>query len=585
MKKLNLLSNIIILLGLILGLSACDPKEFDKPGLETAPSVSDLKISVTPKSGENNVWIIKNVSSIVGIPHLSSAGSVTVLDQNTLETYIPFPGKYVYKLTINTNGGSATKTDTLVVLTGDPEVLSTTWYQKIELICGGVNAPEGKTWVVDSSSVGHFGIGPSAANATMWWAAGSLERTGGGAYDDELTLKLTDFTVEMKNNGDSYVNDLYISKVDGFSNPTKIGPGGYRVNYESPAAQWAYTESSEILQFTSNVVVGFYNGAVENKYVITNLTADQMTIAGKESTGNYWNCKLVRKGYETPYVSYTPIVVVTANANEYVADFTVLNLRGLAVTNYTVNFSDGAGSEITSTDAHSATFIHTYIKKGTYDVVFNANLADGSKVTKNVSLKVENNHPSYVPPVEVPFLITYADFDAIKIADLAANGGGTTVTTVPNPSGSFNVAKVVKVNQQWDNAFIQLPNNWRLDLTVPAPQIKAKVYGTAGDVVTCVLEDKDFAEPWNRGVNGLTEDGNKYIIKQSNVWEDVTFDFKGAVSANGQVVSDPASSQSSGYYANIRFFINPGNDGGTYTLYIDDIRGPIVPGMKSLQIK
>lgn len=584
MKKINLFSNILISLGVIMGLVACEPKEFDKPGLDSAPSASQLVITATPKAGVNNVWIIKNESSIVGIPHLTSDGSVTVIDQNTLETYIPFPGKYAYKLTMNTNGGVASTVDTLVVTAGDPEVLSTPWYQKIALICGGVDAPEGKTWVVDSLSTGHFGVGPSAAAATMWWSAGAIERTGGGAYDDELTLKLTDFAVEMKNNGDSYANDNY-TKASGFSNPVKVSAGGYRVAYTTPTAQWAFSENPDKIKFNALVVVGFFNGAVDNIYEISNLTADQMTIAGKEANGNYWNCKLVRKGYETPYVSYTASVVATANANEYVADFTNLNLRGLSVTNYTVNFSDGAGSEITSTDPHSATFVNTYMKKGTYDVVFNANLADGSKVTKNVSLKVENNHPTYVPPVEAPYLITYNDFDGMKIADLVANGGGITVATVPNPFGSFNVAKVVKVNQQWDNAFIQLPNNWRLDLTVPAPQIKAKVYGTAGDIVTCVLEDKDFPEPWNRGCNGVTEDGKQYVIKQSNVWEEVTFDFKGAITADGKVVSDPATPQSSGYYANIRFFINPGNDGGTYTLYIDDIRGPIVPGMKSLQVK
>ena len=286
--------------------TGCDPMEFDKSdaGINMAPAAEEMAFTITPGADEFH-FVLKNLTPVSGVHTVKwdFGNGATDLGDEVI-AYYPLPGTFDVTLTITVNSGDATtisnqleQTETDYTFLDSP-ILNN--------LSGGSSASEGKTWVVDSLSAGHFGIGPADGNLPEWWAATPLQKTGSGAYDDEFTFKLVEFVFEYKNNGDSYVKD-YQKTNSNYSNPVEVDGTDCRVDFTPAPAEWALTERNGVNYITliSNkpVFFGFdYGGDTPYEYRIDKLTEDELHLSTIGGDGNRWYNKLIRKGYVRPIV-------------------------------------------------------------------------------------------------------------------------------------------------------------------------------------------------------------------------------------------------------------------------------------------
>jgi PKD repeat protein len=566
---------------LILG--SCEPTVLPTPDIGAAPTAADLQITITPGADAFH-FTIENKSAVTGIAGWD-LGNGSTANGNKAEVYYPVPGTYTITLTLYAKGGHASTTKTVTTSETDWAYFSD---PVITLLCGGIDAINGRSWVLDSLAQGHMGVGPDLANSTTWWSAGPLAKSNKGLYDDALNLKLTGFLATYNNNGVSYVKD-YRRTDPAYTNPRQ-NDTDYMVDYPGPiSGSWTFMtkDGKNYLKLggPSPIFPCFDTGAKDGEYLIINISANSMELACTGSDGNAWHYLLIPQGYVLPTISFDAAFAPTGNPNEY--EFSLVNLvipSGLSVTGVVWNFGDGSTVETTNPNQSQ---VNTYLRKGTYVTSVEVTSSEGKIYTKSLSVVVENNHPDYVEYL-LNAMVMYNDFGETILtpAGLDLAGGTATLDVVPNPdpgaypNRSKNCALFTKTNNDWANAFILLPEGYRFDLTKQT-KFKVLVYGTAGQEVLMKLENTDRAgNAWQTGCE------LRQKITVTNKWEIMEFDYAGAPAGfdwTGDIFTTNIATDdrfNHGFYNVVRIMYQPGIHDATYSVYLDDIAGPHVAGLK-----
>lgn len=223
---------------------------------------------------------------------------------------VPFNGEITKKFTTNgTNdyrltvvvygaGGSATTVtkDITVysVFTPDPQLVT-------DLIGDG-----SKTWVVDKSVAGHFGVGPwdDASHEPEWWSAGVDEKVG--CCNCFYTATFT-----FKKEGEDYILDVNapdgaFTKTGDLTTLPGIPDAGDEACYDgysggtsafslvpsSTGVEASYSTKTSIELAGTDTFIGY--GAVQKEYEILEIAEDYLylRVHGTE-TGNAWYIRLV----------------------------------------------------------------------------------------------------------------------------------------------------------------------------------------------------------------------------------------------------------------------------------------------------
>lgn len=581
------------LLGLfaLLFMFSCEPFMDENPesSINLPPDTNAMDFSITPGDDAFHFNVQLLSPEINGIYKVSfDMGNGTVVKKESATAYYPLPGDYTITMKITTNGGSASVSKTFTTTETDYSIFTD---EKYVFLTGGVDNAGGKTWVVDADSPGHFGVGDANLAGGVgldWWSANPHDKDGTGAYDDELTFILDGFNVSYNNHGVSYVkgymkDDPNLANV--YLNPRQ-NKDDWDVDYATPVeGSWLISErdGKTYLTFAGNkpIVPGLDVGALDNEYEILSISENYLELACFSAYENWtkWHFILRNKAYTKPTIEYS-IVVEAAAVNTYDVKYTVINIpAGESIDNIAVDFGDGTSVE--TTDVNEV-LSNTYMRKGTYQVTVTTTTSVGVE-TQTFSVDVADNHPDYQEFL-LAEMVMYDDFSEVIMAPV--QGQDCFVATADNPlkqypNKSVKVGFYSKTNNQWANAFMQLPSGYRFDLR-QLSTFKMQVYGKAGDVVLLKLENTDWGgNAWMSGVE-LT-----YTIQNDNTWEVVEYNFAG-VANNGSAgdffandVTNPASAVSSDFYNVIRIMLNPGNGDGTHEFYFDELAGPHVEGIKS----
>lgn len=270
MLKYKFYTIVLLLLPL---LGSCTPDE--RPELQGA--ITDLKIIVLPGETPNTYTFKTSPADVIGFWNLGNG--VTADGASSVRGEYPFPGNYSITLEAYGQGGKTNSVAIVLPVTkSNFELLSDPIY---EMLTGGINNRDGKTWVVDSLLPGHLIKNPQKGGNGDWAAliAGYQNRannkTGGGMYDDEIVFKLTDVdgpAFIYKNNG----NSCAASNTIAAGNPD-AGIGIYSLLERDPA--WKSTGSVKI----SSVLPG---GGGD--YIVRCTPPDAMTwTIIKDGAGNY----------------------------------------------------------------------------------------------------------------------------------------------------------------------------------------------------------------------------------------------------------------------------------------------------------
>lgn len=575
--------NFLYIMGMFAALLmvSCEPNELDKPDVGTAISADQVTITVTPGSNQFK-YVVKNTTPVQGISKWDF-GNSTLGTGTEVEAYYPLPGTYTITLSIYTKAGLVTKTQQITTTATDYSIFKDPVFVNLS---GGVDDLDGKTWVLDSLSTGHIGVGPAGSDGTSWWAANPLDKVGLGLYDDMLNFTLNKFVCTYTNHGKSYVKDFRASDPN-YSNV--VNPGSDRIVDFTPApGTWFVQKSGNdqylILSSTKPIYPGFDVGAVDNKYKILSLSENKLELVATGGDGNAWHYLLIPQGYVKPVVKADLTVTAGANINEY-----NIQLKNVVVpagiTIKSVVWTLGDGTTINETDINKV-INHTYMRKSPYTVNVKVTTS-GDPFEKSTVINVTQNSPDYVPYL-LNMMVMYQDFGEVSLAPMAfdKSDGDGSIVTVANPDASrypdksAHVGKFTKINAQYANAYLQLPVGYRFNLTKQT-KFKMLVYGKAGDKVLLKLENTDRGgNAWQTGAEST------YTIQKDNTWEEATYDFNG-VSAGWDWTGDIFTSNiatdsrfNDGFYNVVRIMYNPGDNSKTYTFYMDDLAGPHVEGLK-----
>jgi len=580
------MKKILYFILLLVVAVSCSPDEFSAPENLMA---EDLSFTVTP--GDDAFTYVLTNTSTYNVPGIVNwdFGNGTKGSGNVAEARYVLPGDFTIVMTVITKGGSTSISKEQVTTETDYSIFTDIKYVNVS---GGIDAVNGKTWVIDSLAKGHFGIHDPLSSIekidSWWWKADPLAKPNSGAYDDEFVFKIDGFDFGFNNNGDSYVKE-YRKDLSFYSNLEPLyGEPDCKVDYTPSAATWSITSKDDgdyiILTSETPAFFGFDYGAENSEFRIEELGENSMALSCIGGDGNRWFYKLITKGYELPTVTYS-VGVEAGEDNAYVVSLTdVVIPEGNTVSGYTVDFGDG--SAIMEVEGFTASVEHTYMRKGAYqvNVVVMSSAGDFSTIQ---TVTVAEHHPDYVEFI-LDEMVIYNNFLDVELAPML--GQDCALSTVDNPdriypNRSSKVAFYSKENNPWANANMKLPTGFRFDLRLQSA-FKLKVYGKAGDVVLLKLENTNQGgNAWQTGVE-LT-----YTIQADATWEVVEYDFAGVATADlswdaglvplmaSDVTTDDRYNH--GYYDVVRIMLNAGVGEGVHEFYFDDLAGPHVEGVKS----
>ncbi|SDZ39158.1 PKD domain-containing protein [Rhodonellum ikkaensis] len=218
----------------------------------------------------------------------------------TAQGIYPSAGTYTVTLTVFSRGGSVSSSREVVIEKTDPLLLDRPIFN---FLTGGVEALNGKTWVLDSAATGHFGVGPDPSQAgdfPEYYQAGPNEKAGGGMYDDRYTFVLNNFGFIMKTNGNVYINAAQGSN---FSGAVDSGVGDLRAPYNPPAGlTWNIVEADGAypeLTISNGGFIGYFAGT--RTYQIINIEENQLFLrfVDQANEGLAWYIRLIPAGFQS----------------------------------------------------------------------------------------------------------------------------------------------------------------------------------------------------------------------------------------------------------------------------------------------
>jgi PKD repeat protein len=506
MKKLYYLFFAI----LTIGFTACQ-EEFT---LDEAPAPTEASFeSSTSSKGENYIVFSNNSDGFIKKWDFGNGASA---EGDEVEGYFPFAGDYEVTLTVYSAGGSVSSSESVTIESTDPTICDVEF---LELLTGGCDQPEGKTWVIDAARAGHFGVGPPNSYTPDYYAAAANEKAGGGLYNDEYTFILNQYQFEQNTNGDVYLNAAQESNFPGAFEPEV---GDRKAPYVAPEnINFSFEDGEDgyiNLNFTNNGFIGYNTGV--NQYQILSISENEMFIRFSDaSTPDLkWYHRLIRKGY-------APIAAdFSAEPAELTVTFTNTSLNAES---YTWDFGDGS----TSTEESP---VHTYAEEGTYSVTLTATgPGQSATVTKEVTV---SSTPKLLP-------LTWEN-DNIQFGEF----GGSVFSVIdnPDPTGANTSTRVGEFVKGTEFSFAGLA--MLLDEPVDFSEnttLSMKVWSPVTTNVLLKLEVAGDPDTFTQV---------EASIPTAEQWVELTFDFSGAQNNLQNLVV---------------FADTENNNGGTF--YIDDI--------------
>lgn len=286
MKKLT----YIFLALMVVGFASCKRED---PTLGDPPTDADAQFVATPTAANPN--IIDFRASNEDIQAVWDLGNGTTGSGTLITGTYPNAGTYTVTLTVFGHGGSATSSQDIVIANTDPSLLDNPLF---DMLTGGSTGPGSKTWVIDSATATHFGVGPdpigAAGDFPEWWAAAPLDKAGVGLYDDRYTFHLNNFEYDMVTNGQVYVHNSLAADFPGsFENS-----GDYTAPYTDQLDEtWTMTLGADTsLTVSGNSFIGMYTGV--RTYRIIQLTDTSLWLQYKHHDGTlHWYLRLIPEGF------------------------------------------------------------------------------------------------------------------------------------------------------------------------------------------------------------------------------------------------------------------------------------------------
>jgi PKD repeat protein len=275
---------------LLLGLVSCKKEE---PVLIDPPTEADAQFNYEPSFDNPNIIEFTAVNGELTANW--DFGNGTTGTGTSVTSSYPYAGTYTVTLTVFNQGGSATSSQEIVIANDDPTLLDDPLYN---LLTGGLAGSGSRVWVIDSTTVGHFGVGPDPVSdlgdVPEWYAANPLDKAGAGMYDDRYEFYLNAFQFDMITNGNVYIDDLLAGSFpDSYENL-----GDYTAPFPDQLNEtWTLTvDEDTTLTLSGSSFIGFWTGV--QTYRILSIDDTSMILQYKDQAGGlHWYLKLIPEGF------------------------------------------------------------------------------------------------------------------------------------------------------------------------------------------------------------------------------------------------------------------------------------------------
>ncbi|WP_299703764.1 PKD domain-containing protein [uncultured Pontibacter sp.] len=302
MKYTKIISGLCFYLAIALTAishTGCTPDEIDG-GLAPAPRSEMVQFTATPSEDNDNIIIFTNTTP-GAFRAIWDFGNGSAAEGAQVSSAYPTKGSYTVKLTIITNGGYASNTQTINIAETDVSMLDREDYNT--LTGGGASNAAGKTWVIDRHQAGHLGVGPVEETSPIWWSAPANDKASEGLYDDEMTFNLNGFAYTYQNNGDTFVNGANAAGLGGTAQADD-----YTLSHTPPTDMtWSIVDegSKKFLVLTNGGFLGYYTGV--SRYEILTLTENELYLKAGDGVNPAlsWWLRLVPEGYTVPVTPRT----------------------------------------------------------------------------------------------------------------------------------------------------------------------------------------------------------------------------------------------------------------------------------------
>ncbi|NIT59543.1 MAG: hypothetical protein GWN00_25990 [Aliifodinibius sp.] len=280
---------------LLFAFTACEPQVTSAPDLASAPQSENVTFEYEPDAENPNVIQFINTSD--SFKALWDFGNGTTAEGDTVIGEFPLQGDYTVMLTIFTESGQAMNTQDITIAETNALMLDD---PNLNMLTGGADDIDGKTWVIDSTQAGHFGVGPADGNWPEYYSAAPEDKSGTGLYDDKYTFTLDGFSFDMETNGHVFINDTH---PDAFANAIPAPGGDLMAPWNAPDNQSFNLSEGENETLTLSVsdpsFIGFYNGS--RTYDVIELTENSMILKVIDPVENLaWYHTLIPEGYTHP---------------------------------------------------------------------------------------------------------------------------------------------------------------------------------------------------------------------------------------------------------------------------------------------
>ncbi|MFO7799151.1 PKD domain-containing protein [Rhodohalobacter sp.] len=292
--KIQWMLPVLLIIG--LGLGACEPQVSSDPNLDEPPKSENVTFDYTHNPDNPNIVEFVNTSN--SFKALWDFGNGAKAEGDVVTGRFPLQGEYTVQLTIFTESGQAVNSQIVTIEETNPIMLDD---PDLNMLTGGADQIEGKTWVIDSTQVAHMGVGPPDGDWPEYWQAPPLAKPGTGLYTDEYTFTLDGFNFEMQTSGYVFLNGAYGDEVDG----TYEAPGGDLM------AQWTAPndlsfnfiknedDGDMFITVSDPGWIGFFAGTRE--YEILEISENRLALRFEDSNNDLaWYHTLIPKGYEHP---------------------------------------------------------------------------------------------------------------------------------------------------------------------------------------------------------------------------------------------------------------------------------------------
>ncbi|MCH7415188.1 PKD domain-containing protein [Belliella sp. R4-6] len=278
----------------IIALAAC-VEEYSLEG--NPPTEAEANFSFQPTATSNNILQFTADNEFF-IMNWDLGNGASGTGKTVTGTY-PVAGTYTVTLTVFNNAGNVSFSKEVVIAETDPLLLDKPLFNALT---GGASATEGKTWKIDATRPGHFGLGPNpsaAGDFPEWYAAQANEKEGSGMYTDRYTFFLDGFNFKMETNGFVYLNGAQGSNFPGAFDP---GVGDLSAPYEAPDnLKWSIVEPEGAypeLTISQGGFIGYFAGT--RTYQIIKIEENELFLRMVDQANNdfAWYLRLIPEDFD-----------------------------------------------------------------------------------------------------------------------------------------------------------------------------------------------------------------------------------------------------------------------------------------------